>query len=457
MEKFYLEDYLSQIHNSSGAGEENFKSLCAKIDAVFRGEWEGEKENASEVLERQKRAIIGYEKESNYFLNKINLLLREWNAKNVEFPEWYNSLAEGIFHEVWGMAGMAEWFNERYSNSSSAKMIGDNIYFLEDGKMVKRPQEMCKERREQLIRALLMLTPEERLDKDFHEIYLLDGTRITVFRNRMVKRDRECIIFRRYTVPLYTFEEQAKRGTIPREGIELFKAMVAAGYNIVFSGAVRTSKTTFLSTWQSYEDRSLEGVMIETDAEIPLHRLMPEAPIIQLIADGKKLESITKNLLRSDADYFILAEARDGVALDTAVKLASKGTGRMKITFHCREPGNFPYDAAAEIVKTYGGDIDYNARKIAGSFDYIFHFIQLQDKSKKRLKGIYEVSSDLKKPQKIEVVPICEYDITGDRWNWRKGLSKEKLEMAREENPKAHVLIKSEIEKLVRRREAEWN
>ena len=91
--------------------------------------------------------------------------------------------------------------------------------------------------------------------------------------------------------------------------------MVSLGYNVAFTGAVRTAKSTFLSTWQAYENRELEGVMIETDPEIPMEKLMPEAPIVQLIADGDRLSAITKNLLRSDADYFIMAEARDGACL----------------------------------------------------------------------------------------------------------------------------------------------
>ena len=81
-------------------------------------------------------------------------------------------------------------------------------------------------------------------------------------------------------------------------------------------------------------------------------------------------------------------------ALDTAVKLAAKGTRRMKITFHTRDPLHFPYDVAGEIVKSIGGDIHYTARKVAASFDYIFHFIQMKDKSQKRLKSIHEISFD---------------------------------------------------------------
>ena len=197
----------------------------------------------------------------------------------------------------------------------------------------------------------LLLTPEERLDKEFHEIYMLDGTRVTIYGGSMTKKGQDVIIFRRYIIPRYSFEEQAARGTIPRDSILLLKTMVSLGFNVAFTGAVRTAKTTFLATWQSYEDRSLEGVMVETDPEIPIHTIMPDAPILQIIADNEKLKHLSKNLLRSDADYFIIAEARDGIALDTAVKLASKGTRRIKITFHSRDPLDFSYDVAFEIIK----------------------------------------------------------------------------------------------------------
>lgn len=92
-----------------------------------------------------------------------------------------------------------------------------------------------------------------------------------------MKEDQDAIIFRRYVVPSYSFEEQAARGTIPNAAIPLFVSMVEIGWNIAFCGAVRSAKTTFLSTWQSYENPCLEGVMVETDPEIPLHRLMKDA------------------------------------------------------------------------------------------------------------------------------------------------------------------------------------
>ncbi len=410
-----------------------FYSLCDDISREFSKEWDSEDGGNEYALKVQKNAIIGYEKEVAYFKNKIEDIVLQRRCEKTPFPGWYASLTDAVYHENWGLAGMAEWFGEMYSQSSSAKIIGERIYFLKDGVMHKMPQKISTDRRKQLIRALLMLTPMERLDKDFHEVYMLDGTRITIFKSNMVKENQDVIIFRRYIIPRYSFEEQAKRHTIPEEAIPLFKSMVKLGYNVAFTGAVRTAKTSFLSTWQSYENPLLEGVMVETDPEIPLHKMMPDAPIVQIIADNDKLKSVTKNLLRSDSDYVIMAEAREGVALDTALKIASKGTRRMKITFHSRNPMDFPYDVAEEITKSMGGDIMHIARRAAASFDYIFHFIQLADKSQKRLRGIYEIGYDRERKE-IAINRICRYDHQKDAWKWKYKISRDKYESGMEED-----------------------
>ncbi|HML38779.1 MAG TPA: ATPase [Bacillota bacterium] len=409
-----------------------FQDLCKSVSDNFFGEWE----NASHMQDQSqkiKKAIIGYRDEVEEFIRKIRGFLTQNKCEDAWYPAHFETLEWAIYHENWGLSGMAEWFSESYRESSSAKIIGDRIYFMDDGQMKLMPQRINRERREQLVRALLLLTPEERLDKEFHEVYMLDGTRITIFSGGMTKPEQDVIIFRRYIIPTYTFEEQAERGTIPAEAVPLFKTWVKLGYNMVFTGAIRSSKTTFLATWQSYEDPSLEGVMLETDPEIPIHKLIPEAPVVQLLADNEKLAGISKNLLRSDADYFILGEARDGIALDTAVRIAGKGTRRMKMTFHIREPLDFPNDAAWEISRSVGGDVKTMAQRVAGAFDYIFHFIQLKDKSRKRLNAIYEMSFDRVKGE-ISMVRICSYDLYRDTWRWNYHMGEEKQRLGEDEN-----------------------
>lgn len=461
MEEFCLEEYLreKQSNRKSAGGSEAgaeketqskpFREICADVYDAFRAEWESGKEQPETLLELQKKAITGYAPETAFFKKKIREHLEKQGLLHSGFPSWYSSLEDAVYHENWGMGPIAEWFGEKYRESSSAKIIGERIYFLERGRMALKPQRISEERRNQLIRAFLMLTPEERLDRDWHEVYLLDGTRITIFRRNMVKQGQDAIIFRRYVVPSYTFEEQAARGTIPMESVPFFEAMAGLGYNVAFTGAVRTAKTTFLSTWQAYERKDLEGVMIETDPEIPMNRLMPEAPIVQLLADGERLAEITRNLLRSDADYFIMAEARDGVALDTALRAASKGTRRMKITFHTREPYDFPYDVASEIVHSKGGEIRFEARRAASAFDYIFHFIQLSDKSKKRLRGIYEISFD-RETEKIRIFPICLYEGERDGWKWFCRISQNKREAGLEENRELFEQFEARLRALAR-------
>lgn len=396
-----------------------FFDLCKTVKDLFYMEWD-KAEYSKSNLEIQKKAIIGYEKEKAFFIDKIKHTISNYTNGKINYPYWYVSLEDGIYQENWGLAGLSEWFLPVYASSSSAKIIGERIYFMHSGSMKLMPQTISKERLMQLIKAFMLLTPNERMDKNYYELYLLDGTRVTIFIEPLVKNGQASMVFRRYLIPQLSFEEQAKRKTIPYAAIPLFKAMVQVGYNVVFMGAVRTAKTTFLSTWQSYEDPRLEGVMVETDPEIPMDKILPTAPILQIIADGDDLKSISKNLLRSDADYFILAEARDGIALDTAVKLAAKGTKRMKITFHSRRAKHFPLEAATEIIKATGGDLHLTMQMVASGFDFIFHFIQLNDKGQKRLKGIYQMDCD--ENGEILIEEICSYNSISGNWTFRNSL-----------------------------------
>lgn len=436
MNRFYLEDQFNEVKSgmASSLAFFDFFDLCKELHHEFQRQWEESGDYMEELLDIQKKAIMGYEKETNFFIENIKKHLKEKGVKECAFPSWYESLEEGVYHENWGMGPLAQWFSSEHMTSGSAKVIGDRIYFMEKGRMVLKEQRLSNERRSQLIASLLLLKPKERSNRDFHEIYLLDGTRVTIFKGDMVKKDQDTIIFRRYIIPSYTFEEQGERHTIPKAGIPLFKAMVSLGFNVVFAGAVRTAKTTFLSTWQSYEEEDLEGVLVETDPEIPLDKLMPKAPIVQLIADNEKLSGITKNLMRSDADYIIMGEAREGIALDTLLRITGKGTRRVKITYHCGNPEAFPYEVAAEIVKTMGGDQELLAKRVASSFDYIFHFVQLRDKNQKRLKSISEISLDRERDD-ILVKTICHYDFLVSKWFFESSIGNSKIDMALQENP----------------------
>ena len=119
----------------------------------------------------------------------------------------------------------------------------------------------------------------------------------------------------------------------------------------------------------------------------------------------------------------------------------------MKMTFHLRDPYDFPYDAAWEIVKTRGTALDETARKVAAGFDYIFHFVQLKDKRKKRLRGIYEMRAG-RTAASIEIEPVCLYDFETDSWSFQNVFSPSKRAIASEENPGSERVIADLLEDL---------
>lgn len=218
MNRFYLEDQIDEVkfQKEEDSSQVDFLDLCKELGQEFQRQWEDSGDYMEELLDIQKKAIMGFEQETSYFKENIRAYLKEKGGIKSKYPTWYASLEEGIYHENWGMSSLAQWFSPEYMSSASAKVIGNRIYFMENGRMVLKEQTMSSERRSQLIGALLLLKPKERSNRDFHEIYLLDGTRVTIFKGDMVKKDQDVIIFRRYIVPSYTFEEQGKGEQFPR-------------------------------------------------------------------------------------------------------------------------------------------------------------------------------------------------------------------------------------------------
>jgi pilus assembly protein CpaF len=217
---------------------------------------------------------------------------------------------------------------------------------------------------------------------------------------------------------------------------EWFTSFVRCGFNVIFTGAVRTAKTTMLETWQSYEDGRLEGLMIETTPEIPLHEILPDAPIMQLQVTEDKLSEVVAPVLRSDADYFIMAEARTGMDLWLAITIASKGSRRSKTTYHTSNPKDICYNVASEICNVVGGNIDYTQSKVSSALDYVIHMVQLTDKSQKRVESIHEIRCD-EETHKPVAVEICRYDKKTDSWKFRNFISQDHIEKAKKEDEDA--------------------
>ncbi|MBS5335478.1 MAG: Flp pilus assembly complex ATPase component TadA [Firmicutes bacterium] len=413
-----------------------FFNLCDAVEAILEREWNSSEEwEKQQRLEREKKAIMGYEEETRFYKHKIeNILSNMHSVENMAIPPWYTSPSEGIFAELYGMAGLSPWVydeTDEYKNSSSAKLIGERMYCLINGRSVLQPQRISENRRKQLKRAFLLTAPKERDEKGFHELYLNNGIRITIYSGDRTKKGQDVMVFRKYVLRELTFERLAELGTIPSDSVELFKVMVRIGFNVLFSGQVRAGKTAFMQVWQKNEDPSLEGLAISTDPETPWHIIMPYAPVMQILADGKELEVLYKSLLRGDNDYILLEEMRDAAAFKLAIDITSIGTSRSKATIHSGSPVDIPYKMASAVASEYGGNIKAMISQIYRNFHYVFQLYQVPyDRSIKKLKSIseyrYDESGDI-----VSVHTVCRYDEKSGKWQWKYDIGEDKREMGK--------------------------
>lgn len=434
---FSIEDFLAaegRRTDRSALGQIPFTELLEFVRNALDREWElSDDLLKSRRLELEKGAIMGIEKDAETLKDSIRAILTAENLLAEPFPPYYPNLTEALFAELYGLSGIAPWafdWTDEYKESSSAKLIGDRLYCLIDGRSVLQPQRIPAQRRAQLIHALLLATPKERVETGFHEVYLNNGIRVTIYSGEKSKKDQDIIVFRKYVMKNLSFEALAAKGTFPFEAIPLFKAMCRIGFNVVFAGQVRSGKTTFLQTWQACEDPSLEGVAVATDPETHWEQILPDAPLMQLVADGKDLLQIEKSLKRSDADYVILEEMRDAISYSLFLGITNLGTTRSKGTIHDNSALNIPYKMASAIASELGGDQQAMIAQLFSNIHFVFELCQLpENKAQKRLTGIWEYRYDPRE-DRVYAIPLCRYHMDRDSWDWAPSVGADKLEFA---------------------------
>ncbi len=431
--EFFIDRFISGHAKASGgtdAGISKFCEVCervkAYIDTFFRNI--SESNEMTQFADLQKKAIIGERDAVKKITAKIVDALTVLNLLAADYPNYYRNLPDAVFSELYGLSILAPWANdytEEYRKSSSAKIIGDKLYCLINGKSELQPRRISRDRRAQLRHALLLAYPKERADLGHNEVYLNreDGghIRATLLGGDYTPESLDVMVFRKYLISdpdELSFEALASKGTFPKECCELFRNLVAIGPNIFFCGEVRSGKSTFLQVWQHYEDPSLEGTTVSSDEETDYAKIT-NGPLVQIIADEQKLEQVEKSLKRLDSNYIILSEVRGAAEYRFFLGITNMGTRRCKCTIHDNNAINFPYKMATEIITCYGGNQEATISQLYSNIDFVFELQEVpSERSKKRLMGIvelrYDPVSDLCSAHRI-----CKYDPKTDSWKWK--------------------------------------
>lgn len=429
---FFIDKFISGNQNDENTahGPASFPEVCervkAYIDTFFRSM--SESNEMTQFAELQKNAIIGEQEAVKRITLQIIDALTSLNLLAADYPNYYRSLPDAVFSELYGLSILAPWANdytEEYKNSSSAKIIGDRLYCLINGKSVLQPQRISNERRAQLRHALLLAYPKERSDVGHNEVYLNreDGghIRATLLGGDYTPSNQDVMVFRKYLISdtdNLSFEFLASKGTFPKECCELFRNLVSIGPNIFFCGEVRSGKSTFLQVWQHYEDPTLEGTTVSSDEETDYSKIT-SGPLVQIIADDQKLDQVEKSLKRLDSNYIILSEVRGAAEYRFFLGITNMGTRRCKCTIHDNNAINFPYKMATEIITSYGGNQEATISQLYSNIDYVFELYEVPtNRSRKRLKGIVELRYD-PVADKCSAHRLCKYDAETDSWRWK--------------------------------------
>ncbi len=420
------------------------ESLKMELDQI-----EADEKVKDANIERFDKAIQGNKLEMTYYINKISKLLEEKHLSDEWYPGWYKNLSEAVFHESYGYAGIAEWMDDQgdYKDSPACKIIGENIFFEINGSLVSQPQTISPERFLTLRNMLIATDPTQVAYKAYHELRV-NGKRISIYHKGIAKEGQSSMVFRRYLDNVYTLEEQAERHTIPKESIPLLKNLNSCGFNIAITGPPKVGKTTILEILLSMKNPKREGVLIESSDEIQGHKRLQGAPLMQLVPTKEYEDVVISTAKRSDVDYVVIGEARNGKYMDIFVDSANMGTRDGLYSLHTMETIDFPFDVADKLTRECGGDLGCNMIKVAKSVHYIINMFKLpSDKGQKRLKGIWEMRYD-NENLKITMHQICKYRPRTDDWVWSYDIGPDKREIAEEENWTAFEELEKILKKL---------
>ncbi len=89
--------------------------------------------------------------------------------------------------------------------------------------------------------------------------------------------------------------------------------------------------------------------------------------------------------------------------------------------------------------------------KVAKGYHYLYEFVQLKDKSKKRLKGVFELRYN---PRTFEITihQIVKYDFITDDWSYRFDIGIDKEEIAYQEDYESFKVFSNELKKLAEKK-----
>ncbi|HET7628046.1 MAG TPA: ATPase, T2SS/T4P/T4SS family [Bacillales bacterium] len=401
-----------------------FQEVCTKVKAHFEKLYDSNKVTNEELRERhalEYQAMIGKAEAESVLTAEIEGYLRDENFLGVQdFPEFYETIAEACFHEIYRFGSFAKW--RKYPDSPSGVIQGDEIWFLVDGKF-QRQEERLRDQLHvhEIIRSFSLKHKGLRINENHPEAEfdMDDGTRVKVV--VPPRSYRPTIIFRRFVIRRFSFEQQAKKNTIPLEDVSLYRLLAKLPLNTVVAGRVQSGKSTFLKTIYAEREPHLVAVLIETNPESFLKRDFPDRLVHDFYTSDGNIHQVIRDALRTDHDYIIVQEVR-GIEAEGAIAGTERGTTGLLMSYHITNPKNTPKQLARHIIDEFPRrSEDREIKRIAEQLDLGITMTSLKN-NEKRVTSVYEMCYD-EELEQAWINYLILYDAKTNTWTYNAGLS----------------------------------
>ncbi|MGE8081336.1 ATPase, T2SS/T4P/T4SS family [Peribacillus loiseleuriae] len=433
--------------------KKEFKDICkiikADLDRVIDieiGEKNTNKNN--EWLDRQHNAITGNEAAIHYFIEEIQKSLRKFNITSEEYPPYHKSLAEAIFHEIWGGSILAKW--EQYPDSEACAIRGTELWIDIDGTFVQQTEEFEDHAVVNRIKRAFVIRREDSVinrENPELEIQREDGSRISMI--QPPRSEDEYIMLRRFIINKFSLDEQASKGTIPFEDIGIYRALSRTMCNMIIAGRVRSAKSTFMKTLIGERSNKYVGAVLEKHFELGLRKHFPDRLFWELQAKEGDLHTAIPRLLRLEHDYVVVGEIRS-LEIEGYLLSTERGERGSLSTYHLTDENRVVEQLTRHTLDEFPTRrFSVEIERVATNIDIIITMGTDRDRLKKRVVGVTEVIWN-PETRTHEIVPILRYSSLKDKYYYDSKISKRLLFlMAKENLEETKILVKmlSEREK----------
>lgn len=363
---------------------------------------------------------MGDKNSENILIPEINTFLRDQNLLGIPYPNFFKSLAHAVYHEIYGFGVFHKW--EQYPESPSAIIIGKEIWFKINGVFVKQQEELRDEDHiYEIFRALEVANRGFKINESNPraEIEMKNGTRVTL--SIPPASLKPTIVFRRFVVSNFSFEEQARRNTIAQEDVPFFNTMARLYLNTVIAGLVESGKSTMLKTFYGAREPHKVAILIESTPETYLKRDFPDRLVHDFYTLNQDIEKTIRHALRVDHDYVIFQEVR-GIEAEGAMKATERGSTGLLMSYHITDPANTPEQLAGHIIDEFPNRrLPNEIRRISKQLDIGITMETLKG-NRKKVTSIYEICYD-RKEDKAWINYLMVYNRKLDKWEYNCDIS----------------------------------